>query len=69
MGGRGQEDKSDNTSIPDRFSWIHDVSTDRLQSYIDRSEYIGENNHDPQGRDIHTVSYYANIELERRSKS
>lgn len=66
MGGRGKNNYQ-NDGISERFSWVKDVSTDRLQGYIARSNYLGgDKNGDPQGRSIHVVAYYAQKELDSR---
>lgn len=62
MGGRGLNQKSHH---PDRWDWLQDVETHRLQNYINRSTYL-TGKPDPTGRSIHHVAYWAQKELERR---
>jgi hypothetical protein len=58
---------SGDANVEKRFSWVKDVSTDRLRKYIMRSGYlVGKD--DPQGRSIHTVGAYAARELLERTK-
>jgi hypothetical protein len=65
MGSRGKiaEDKT----ISERWNWLDDVSDERLRAYIKRADYL-EDKKDPQGRDIHSVGYYARKVLEKRGK-
>ena len=62
MGGRGKIKKIKNK---DRWSWLEDVSDQRLNKYIKRSMYLSGSG-DPQGRSIHDVAYWAGKELQRR---
>lgn len=70
MGGRGSDfewSEEPENGIPERFAWITDVSTERLRGYVARADHVG-GGYDPQGRQIHVVGYYAEIELRRRGE-
>ena len=64
MGGRGL-DTSNNSSDKDKWQWLRDVESSRLEKYIKRSLYLGDKP-DPKSRSIHDVAYHAERELKRR---
>ena len=68
MGGRGKDNGEKDNSIPERFGWLSEVSSDRLRAYSARAGHVGQAR-DPQGRQIHVVGYYADKELQRRGES
>jgi hypothetical protein len=69
MGGRGGGGGDvvifDKHKKRDPWDWIKDVSTRRLIGYSKRAQSL-RGKGDPQGRNIHTVGYYAEQELAER---
>jgi hypothetical protein len=56
---------SGDVNVEAKFSWLKEVSTERLRRYAMRSGYL-VGREDPQGRSIHTVGVYALNELRSR---